>query len=217
MKERPILFNTEMVHSILWGDKTQTRRIIKDSTKEGLEVGYQLGECYALDDSRSTGCKYIQSFCPLGEVGDRLWVRETFCYGQIDEFDAEHPDDRQLFVDQTNSSEDYPVYKQWCLENDADIEDVIWTPSIHMPRSACRIVLEITDIRVERLNSISEQDAKAEGCDNSKTRAAISVGWYEKPIRAFKRLWERFHGECSWYENPWVWVVEFKVVKGGVE
>jgi hypothetical protein len=88
-----------------------------------------------------------------------------------------------------------------------------WTPSIHMPRWASRITLEIVSVRVERLQDITEECAKAEGCDNSNSEAAITVGWYERPRSAFIRLWESINGADSWLSNPWVWVVEFKRVE----
>ena len=78
---------------------------------------------------------------------------------------------------------------------------------------ASRILLEITDIRVERLNDISEADAIAEGCDYSKSEAALEIGWYEKPVRAFRRIWEQNNSSYPWGLNPWIWVIEFKVLE----
>jgi hypothetical protein len=102
------------------------------------------------------------------------------------------------------------------IDLDEGWDEVIkWRPSIHMPRWASRIQLEITGARVERLNAISEDDAMAEGMDDGTSAAAIAVGWFEKPQRAYQRLWEQMYGEDSWASNPWVWVIQFKRVEGG--
>ena len=227
VKERPILFNTEMVKAILEGRKTQTRRVVKPQpTTCNDERGGHWWPSNAvqsmvhvekeLQDYDGIWGGLIDVCNPFGEKGDCLWVRETFCYGTIDEFDAEHPLDRYLYVEQTGRvDEDYPVYKQWCLENNAEIDEVAWKPSIHMPRSASRILLEITNIRVERLNEISSEDAKAEGFDYSTHPSAIKMGYAIGAKTNFRHTWQEIYGTESWDQNPWVWVVEFKVIKGG--
>ncbi|MEJ5137763.1 MULTISPECIES: hypothetical protein [Acinetobacter] len=222
--ERPILFNTPMVQAILEGRKTQTRRIVK--TRIVIEQAeFELGNRPAVLHSEPSLQHYIDNDCPYGQVGDFLWVRETFCYGCIDEWDAEHPDDRRLFVDQYDGRKQDPIPKQWCLENNVEIDDVIWKPSIHMPRSASRILLEITNIRVEHLSDISRADSVSEGIktfmvdcsrdglktafkDYSSDNNAISRN---NPVDSFRTLWESINGADSWAVNPWVWVVEFKV------
>ena len=134
--------------------------------------------------------------CPFGGIGDRLWVKETFAPGLC-----------------TKSAIAYrATHKPSDLDEGWD-EQIKWTPSIHMSRSFSRINLEITDVRVERLNDINEQDALAEGMDDGTSQAAIAVGWFEQPRRAFRRLWEKIYGQESWGSNPWVWVVEFKQVQ----
>lgn len=206
MKERPILFKAEMVQAILDGRKTQTRRVLKADFDEMVER--EVGQVWPWCED-CNGDDYWYS-CPYGKIGDRLWVRETFCYGSIDEFDAEHPDDRSLYVNQDNESfkNKSIVHKQWCLENNVDIDDVQWKPSIHMPRWASRILLEIISIRVERLNDISEEDAAAEGMIADDDYCAEEY---------FSMLWNQLNGwdEKGWNANPWVWVVEFRVIEGG--
>ncbi|TPU95022.1 hypothetical protein [Acinetobacter baumannii] len=236
MKERPIIFNTTMVKAIIEGRKTQTRRIVKPQPTpyEGERGGdwwhcnYVQSMVHVQNELQNPG-EYYEGFIddvnPFGKKGDRLWVRETFCYGRIDEWDAEHPDDRRLYVDQDNAfiKCQQPIPKQWCLENNVEIEDVRWKPSIHMPRSASRILLEITKIRIERLNQISSQDAVQEGLHKlpASERYVVNQGDQyfgaasNNPCEVFKWLWESIYGSSSWELNPWVWVIEFNVIQGG--
>jgi hypothetical protein len=200
MKERPILFNTAMVQAILAGRKTQTRRLLKPCKDANFNCELALheiaGEINAGD--------FINS--KVGQPGDRLWVRETFQGPLIDQ-GGDYPDGYEK-----------PGFCVYAADGTArpefttlDDETVCrWRPSIHMPRWACRIILEIASVRVERLHDITEADACAEGCDNSKSEAALAVGWCEKPIAAFRRVWEQTGGD--WNANPWVWVIEFKVL-----
>ncbi|MEQ4652934.1 hypothetical protein AB7092_07985 [Providencia rettgeri] len=140
--------------------------------------------------------EFFSACCPFGGIGDRIWVRETFQVGLC-----------------TKSTFAYKAtHKPSDLDEGWD-EVIKWKPSTQMPRWASRITLEITNIRVERLQSISEEDAKAEGYDNSQSDAANSIGWFEKPIRAFRRDWENINGTDGWNSNPWVWVIEFKKVE----
>ncbi|ENU1225073.1 hypothetical protein [Providencia rettgeri] len=198
MKERGIIFNSEMVRAILDGRKTQTRRIINPQPELTQKSGFKWkgGLFGAGSDDRETNRNFAHKNCPLGKIGVRLWVRETFQAGLC-----------------TESTFAYKAtHKPSDLEEGWD-EIIKWRPSIHMPRFASRITLEITNVRVERLQSISEEDAKAEGFDNSQSDAANSIGWFEKPIRAFRRAWENIYGTEGWGSNPWVWVIEFKKVE----
>jgi hypothetical protein len=202
VKERPILFNAEMVNAVLSGRKTQTRRIVPEKV---LDEYYNYDEhCDAVMPSGiSCTRQYEKEFfldrCKQGEVGDQLWVRETF---RITE-----PSDCGC-SDHCNCNFGGPAYRATSPDDEEK-----WTPSIHMPRCASRIQLEITGVRVERLNDISEEDAAAEGCDKSKSVAARTIGWCETPVRAFNRLWKQIYGADSWNGNPWVWVVEFKKIE----
>ncbi len=219
MKERPILFNALMVKAILEGRKTQTRRIVNEKTLRNIDLGHQLGECYSIEDKRSKGCTYIKSFCPYGQVGDRLWVRETWStvnlYGEIAL--AYKADGEVIRVVENESFQDEdglinyddPRLEKYSFAAWAD--DLLegkegwWKPSIHMPRWASRILLEITNIRVERLNDISVEDALAEGITHKTMNC---------PRHEYFQLWNNIYGEMAHELNPWVWVVEFRVVKG---
>ncbi len=206
MKERPILFSGPMVRAVLEGRKAMTRRVVKPEGAHHLFPfldlpGKQTGE-WAWCSSSHVVSKHIH--CPYGQVGDRLWVRESMLFDpdQGWRYSADGAD----VID-----ENYGKINQRC-------------PSIHMPRSCCRILLEITNVRVERLHEISEADAQAEGVE----RVVAGVGWrrYCDPDseevgvppcgdarRSFRSLWKYINGDESWNANPWVWVVEFKRVQ----
>ncbi|MCM7502439.1 hypothetical protein M8R77_00325 [Enterobacter kobei] len=223
-----MIFNGEMVRAILDGRKTQTRRIMKVQPSDGFHPthnGCDLdlnAHWYTPGVVDKNG--YLQPAkkdvfgvadenegytCPFGAVGDRIWVRETWA-----EAGAGAPD---LKLYRANYPEHVPTH----YENVPPADEIRWTPSIHMPRRACRLTLEITGVRVERLNGISETDAEAEGidmealfdaqdcydciADHNMTGRPTATG-------AFKYLWESIYGEESWKSNPWVWVIEFKVV-----
>lgn len=189
MKERPIIFSAQMVRAILEGRKTQTRRVIKpqptvseqrlrelSAWAEGFTLSQQVNAAF------QSGC--IDASCPYGRPGDTLWVRETW-WGERQDFDAGLR----------------PAYAATDPKTEAG-----WRSPIHMPRWASRITLEITGVRVERLQDISEADAEAEGVAEIGERL-LGV----TPCRArFFKLWESINGPGSWDANPWVWVVEFK-------
>ena len=172
MKERPIIFNTEMVKAILEGRKTQTRRVIKP---------------------QPSGIILVWEHCPYGQVGDRLWVRETWNAGH---------DGQSLPVFKAGLSADLTK------ELEADELWSGWKPSIHMPRWASRITLEITEIRVERLQEITEEDAKAEGCVKQIKDGLI----FDSAIHEYSWLWDSLNAKYPWESNPWVWVISFKGV-----
>ncbi|EPK5543412.1 hypothetical protein L7L52_000387 [Klebsiella pneumoniae] len=196
MKERGMIFNAEMVRALLDGRKTQTRRIIKDCTvgrdpiSKFIKIGKKFIGCYPEDVP-----ELIRECCPYGVPGDRIWVRETWA-----EAGASAPD---LKLYRAN----YPEHVPSIYENVPPAEEIRWTPSIHMPRTASRILLEITGVRVERLRSMSQDDARAEG--------VIAASGPMEAGLAFRELWDSIYGEESWKANPWVWVIEFKRVEGG--
>lgn len=207
MKERPILFKGEMVRAILEGRKTQTRRVVKHVP--GL--GFPRNWCrrYANDSRKAKEMLGdFRSFCPYGQPGDRLWVREKMCL-------AENSHSVPAGNPMLGRDYDSSVYAADGADTNMDAwpwkNDVL--PSIHMPKGASRITLEITNVRVERLQDISEEDAKAEGVLGEKEAAAAGLTWYDKPRRAFRFLWQSINGASSWDANPWVWVVEFKRVE----
>ena len=220
MRERPILLNGDMVRAVLNGSKTQTRRIMKvqpdsaefesrfivDSTKRS-EIGKW---CWAEPGVFVNPRRSALFSCPFGAVGDRLWVRETwqgplFDYERMDEFLREsHPFYKPEFCEYAADGGLKPEY--------CDRDDNIrygWRPSIHMPRWASRITLEITGVRVERLHAITLGDiCKEIGCGLYDFRPA-TYGF-----TAWEELWQSIYGADSWQANPWVWVIEFKRVEG---
>lgn len=203
MKERPILFSGEMVRAILDGRKTMTRRVI-DFNKIARKTGCTKGtlaysntfKSWAVVDGNGSADMCLVN-CPYGQPGDRLWVRETFC-------------DRK-----NNGEQIKPLYRadgQEYQDRDGRYFKPKWKPSIFMPRRYSRITLEITNVRVERLQDVSEEDAKREGANGEKYRGQ---GFDYCIFReAFRTLWDSINAKrgYSWESNPWVWVVEFKQV-----
>lgn len=203
MKDHPIIFSAPMVRAILEGKKTQTRRIVKPQPDRII------GKYPAIDDFGDL--EAIR--CPYGQPGDRLWVRETWAYVDNSEFDEPNYYDYKA-----DSGAKYPG--QWPEEftRDEVPENVRWRPSIHMPRAASRILLEVADVRVERLQEISEQDAIEEGVELVASGPVLGDFYrhYADPERgldpqsSFETLWQSLHGPESWDANPWVWVITFK-------
>lgn len=198
MRERPILFSGPMVRAILAGNKTQTRRVAKPVRHPGWGNFYDPG-VLAREPQHT-----IDLACPYGAPGDSLWVRETwnrfepwagFYYAADYEAFGIGPDDDPDHIPD---------------------HEVRWKPSIHMPRAACRLVLEVTGVRVERLSAISETDAQAEGCDPWEDLAGVQDVTVRERLHGYKRayqhLWGQLHGADSWTANPWVWVIEFRVL-----
>lgn len=206
MKERGMIFNAEMVRAILDGRKTQTRRPVKFPVHD-KNLGCELAG-NELAGELSAG-NYLNS--AFGKPGDRIWVRETFSGHYLDDAQIQDiKDGRDKATDLCEYRADYPDGYQ---ASDG------WTPSIHMPRWASRILLEITDVRVERLNAISQEDAQAEGMELTGWRPTYSDpdsgGEVMTPYDNFAELWSSIYGDESWKANPWVWVISFKRVEGG--
>ena len=210
-----MIFNCEMVRAILDGRKTQTRRIMKVQPSDGFHPthnGYDLdlnAHWYTPGVVDKNG--YLQPAkkdvfgvadenegytCPFGAVGDRIWVRETWA-----EAGAGAPD---LKLYRANYPEHVPTH----YENVPPDDEIRWTPSIHMPRWASRLTLEITGVRVERLASVSDEDAGKEGYP---ANPAPYGGTMDKWLW-FRGLWDSIYPDQSFRHNPWVWVIEFKVV-----
>ncbi|MFU3391683.1 hypothetical protein ACM7KZ_29075 [Pseudomonas aeruginosa] len=196
MKERPILFSGPMVRAILGGSKTVTRRALNAQSMKLINYGAQVGECHYLPEDgkvHQNSAGYYADFCPYGLPGDRLWVRETYADAGC----------RLTYRADTDDGAHCKVKK--------------WTPAIHMFRKDSRILLEITAVRVERLQDISEEQALAEGvrgepCDHAR-QACSDIGcWGDTAKGAFGFLWEQLNGAGAWQANPWVWVIEFRRV-----
>ena len=200
MKSRPILFSAPMVRALLAGTKTQTRRSLRDGTwldpKEGVIRMCSVG-------NGVTGFQTVA--CPYGSAGDLLWVRETWAH-HVQAQSAERDEDGPFVY-----AADGPQALQSRLASK-------WTPGIHMFRWASRITLEITAVRVERLQDISEADAQAEGIEYSERFEGYCIGMAEHyhshdPRLSYASLWESINGPDSWAANPWVWVVEFRRIE----
>ncbi|ENI5448028.1 hypothetical protein ABZG18_004903 [Citrobacter freundii] len=202
MTERGMIFNSEMVRAILDGRKTQTRRIIKLSHERGMLNPVIKGRN---GEITSVSCRLAPLLCPFGQPEDRIWVRETWA-----EAGASAPD---LKLYRAN----YPDHVPSHYENVPPVDEIRWKPSIHMPRWASRILLGITDVRVERLNAISQADAIAEGAPPSHPSidcVSQEYGFPDFSRSWFGQTWQHIYGEESWQANPWVWVIEFKHIDG---
>lgn len=214
IKERPILFSGEMVRAILAGRKTQTRRLVKPQPPVDIDElhGFSLRKRapYRVEDNE-TGCILGMGFqddddryyIAKANVGDRLWVRETWV-----PLDRDHNvgDSKYAYrADMTRDSED--IRQEYLAAG----RDYRWRPSIHMPRCASRITLEVTGMRVERVHDITEENARAEGVESCEFFGKAKSGHPLAPCKtAFAWLWKTISGPESRDANPWVWVIEFK-------
>jgi len=217
MKERPIIFSAPMVRAILAGAKTQTRRVVKGAPHDWAPVQPQVYSPTVIDRrgdeqpgpaaygaGNADGECWIR--CPHGQPGDRLWVREAWA--------RDDEDGCLMYRADVGREMDADAWEQGRIEG---VPRYRWRPSIHMPRWASRITLEITSVRVERLQDISEADAAAEGVTpkwepgcSGRLMEALSGFSFRPAASAYADLWESLHGPGSWDANPWVWVVEFK-------
>src|SRR5690554_4129466 len=154
---------------------------------------------------------FAGTVCPYGQPGDRLWVRETFMGPLIDE-GGDYPDGYHSPAFCEYRADGGPA-PEW-VDIDGELHQG-WKPSIHMPRWASRILLEVIAVRVERLQEISEADAKAEGTFGPEPAVVggedCEIG-FPSHVQEFRHLWESINGAGSWDANPWVWVVEFRRV-----
>ena len=209
MKETGMLFTSPMVRAILEGRKTQTRRIAKPVKHPDLGNLYTPG---ALAMGREPQ-HVIDRACPLGQPGDRIYVRETFVQGY-----KEDPETGAV-RDYDEEGNDIPMttwYRAtdggitWC-DDDGWETNVPWKPAIHMPKALARIWLEITGVRVERLQDISEADALAEGARFELASIdSVRIGATASFLSGFRNIWESTGGD--WDANPWVWAIDFKVL-----
>jgi hypothetical protein len=213
LRERPILFSGPMVRALLDGSKTQTRRALR------VQPPASVREFCTFHNPKGDGLAHFGfdpverelqdwfAVCPYGQTGDRLWVRENFdpIYPQDPSYNGGKPieyDYRATYTHGDRLGDLVGVPKKW-------------KPSIHMPRWASRITLEITGVRVERLQDISEADAKAEGIEQDDYGYWLgpSLPSHNTPTEAFRDLWVSINGTGSWHANTWVWVVDFRRIK----
>jgi len=225
MKVRPILFDSMMVRALLAGNKTQTRRLLKPQPEQGPDGQYwwpckaveSMVDIELLTEEHTDWKGFAASICPYGQIGDLLYVRETFRVsyhgglgnnsdGMFETFGIQftaspgietrlHFNDGKPTEGTTDNVNHQQLYKLSNKEGN--------TPSIHMPRWASRLTLRISNVRVERLNDISSDDTQAEGVHGS--------------TEVFKTIWQRLNGAGSWEQNPWVWVIEFSVIHKNVD
>lgn len=226
MKEHPIIFKTEMVKAILEGKKTQTRRVMNPQPEEGygsITVGYYHPTKVNKDGEQYPGDEVFGAYTddgewgwisPYGQVGDHLWVRETWATSKrLDRFSPN-------YIGKAGT------VALWYKTNDNQIDNPIevrgkWRPSIHMPRWASRITLEITNIRVQRLQDVSADDAFEEGMSKEiATHLGLSTHESQEEFnftacrRVFHELWDSINSKrgYSWGNNPFVWVLSFNKV-----
>lgn len=221
MRERPIIFNGPMVRAVLSNDKTQTRRT------KGLEYVSRPendpdGWCCARVADGHAYMVYKHSpheraiRCPYGKPGDRLWVREAWS----NDFANHYPHDVVWYAADNGRRHDIELrngVRGIYSPKSGAFVPFRWKPSIHMPRSACRLILEIVRVRVERLQAVTEAEARAEGIHQQSTTGWFSVagtgGAGTTACAAFALLWQSINGPGAWEANPWVWVVEFRRVR----
>lgn len=203
MTERPIIFSAPMVRAILAGTKVQTRRVVKLKPWQQIEERDDGAPWpWMYDDDRAAD-HWVP--CPYGQQADRLWVRETWAVPH--RYDHLGPSNTPVLGLRTHYA---------ATEERGELR---WRPSIHMPRWASRITLEVSAVRVERLQDISEADALAEGVTckwepgcSGRLMEAFGGFSFRPAASAYAELWEQINGPGSWDANPWVWVIEFKRV-----
>jgi hypothetical protein len=215
IKERPILFSSEMVRAILDGRKTQTRRVVKDQTAfrdkpDGMEWWAGLMGWQPVDVA-DPPLKSLR--CPYGQPGERLWVRETWM--AVDTSFRE-----PVRFERKNDRAGKPHTIVYRADGDMHCD---WRPSIHMPRWASRLTLDIADVRVERLQDISDADAVSEGAPDmicsQEYGAPRGLGGTEHDHRfGFQQLWNDINRKRHpWSSNPWVWAITFKRVEDAAQ
>lgn len=194
MKERPIIMHGRSVRAIIAGRKTQTRRVVKYISALGDPEDWcpRIGGWASSRLAEKVGD--YRRFCPHGRIGDRLWVRETWAvYGH---------------------QQDGPVYAYKATH---DRVAPRWKSPMHMPRIAARLLLEITGVRVERLQAISRKDLIAEGIESSLRPIQPVAKCRDAMLVDFRGEWNKANAKrgYGWDANPWVWVIDFRVVEGG--
>lgn len=203
MKVVPMIFNTDMVKALMAGDKRVTRRPVKIDYERGMNVPVvrgRNGEVSVLSFAPIAG------LCPFVNFGDLIYVRETFRL-------FNHSDECGCSDYCSCPPSGTPVYFANC---GGDSESK-WKPSIHMPRAASRLTLKVTDVRIERVQDITEEQAIKEGINKHHQLPAFKspIGYHTSPVYAFEELWNSIYG--NWEENPYVWVIEFEVIHQNVD
>jgi hypothetical protein len=219
MNARPILFNGDMVRALLAGQKTQTRRVAKNIHQDRM---FRSGWKVESSDKKSA-CStdaphgFLAEVCPFGKIGDLLWVRETFISGFECDDNGMPTENERIWYRASGGLDCW-----YDGGSDFPKENIPWKPSIHMPRCASRLTLRITDVRVERLQDITEEDAIAEGingelCQRFLYSESTKGQLLPAAVHAFSGLWESINSAGSWNDNPWLWVIEFEVIQTNVD
>ncbi len=220
MKAVPMIFNTETVKALLDGRKTVTRRPTKKEVTYSENGGFCCdGYMFGIGFTyKETMKNFVNSKHAPCKVGDLIWVRETFCHQPC----ANAP---ELTVYKSG----YPQLELSRYESIMSESEIKWTRSIHMPRWASRLTLRVTDVRIERVQDITQEQAKKEGIryhwlynewggleahPYSRPNASI-WRWYKQAVTAFERLWNSIYS--NWDENPYVWVIEFEVIRKNID
>ena len=199
IKDYPVLFDTEMVQAILSGKKTSTRRLFKKPLSKAVEPAKEIFHdgTHWVARLKNGQCYRYPIICPYGETGDYLWVKETFC---------------PPFKDQVKPAflfkADYHIGVSEHKKNKN-----MWKPSIHMPRAAARLWLEITELKPQRIQSITEQEAMKEGVMPAHL-LNFEPEIYSSYRAGFYKKWISIYGIESWHLNPWVWTIDFKPISG---
>jgi hypothetical protein len=216
MKEKPILFSGEMVRAILEGRKSQTRRVVK---VRGVSDDVAMWLHYM--------ARAVDMECPYGKPGDRLWVRETWRTEELESgLDGVRYAADDFFLPIENTMAASEAWGDAHFNKHGKSYGMAWRPSIYMPRWASRIMLEVVKVRVERVQEITRDDAKAEGVSkiwawnaerNAKHPEHFRRGVFNPYVANYSVLWDEINAKrgFGWDVNPWVWVVEFKQVNGG--
>lgn len=217
MKETGLMFKAPLVRSILDGSKTQARRVVKPQPViEPSGIAKWEGPANRMwCGGADIGTSLLRSFCPFGQAGDRIYVRETFVQG----FNADPVTGDRLQWDPDGNA--LPMTTWYRATDQIDWSDddgweanTPWKPAIHMPKALARIWLEITSVRVERLQDISEADCRAEGAHGGHG-SIPGYAYSATPLEHFEHIWTSTGGD--WAANPWVWVIDFKrdLAQGG--
>lgn len=209
MKTKPIIFNGTMIRALLDDRKTQTRRVVQ-------RARHPYGEMLTPDQIATEVLWNTGAIrCPYGQPGELLWVRETWQGYRRTSYEYDEWDEIQDAADRAEHGDAW----SWVYKADGENFPNKWFPSIHMPRSASRLTLEITDVRVERVQDISERDAKAEGIGDGGFGSQASVELdggrthHNTPQGCFRKLWDSIYAKRGhgWDANPYVWALTFKV------
>ena len=228
MKARPILFSGPMVRAQLAGLKTQTRRICKPAMEQALSYVVSIPGADAWGDEEGLGTAF---HCPYGKPGDLLWVRETYwAWGRWEtRYSAKKRRDEWHFIDMTLEcghsyvhDADSPDNALRITSGRAGAHPNWWKrPAIFMPMAASRLTNRLTAVRVERLQDISEADARTEGAPPSHPsidHISAEIGYADTFARSwYAQLWDQINGPGSWAANPWVWGLSFEVIRENVD